>query len=95
VPFELLDIHGLHSRRFTVEDVLIRLSAGGATETGGEGRLNALTYLLALEDAQRFRNSRDVGSYLGAAAGTALVGTGSRIRVDNGNCLSRLRQERG
>ena len=84
------------ARRFTVEDVLIRLSAGGATETGkGEGTLNALTYLLTLEDAQRFRNSRDVGSYLGAAAGTALVGTGSRIRVDNGNCLSRLRQERG
>ena len=31
----------------------------------GVGTLIALTYLLTLEDAHRFRKSRDVGCYLG------------------------------
>jgi transposase len=31
----------------------------------GVGTLIALTFLLALEDAHRFRKSRDVGCYLG------------------------------
>ena len=35
----------------------------------GVGTLIALTYLLTLEDAQRFRKSRDVGSYLGLQPG--------------------------
>jgi transposase len=35
----------------------------------GVGTLIALTYLLTLEDAQRFRKSRDVGCYLGLQPG--------------------------
>jgi transposase len=35
----------------------------------GVGTLIALTYLLTLEDAHRFRKSRDVGSYLGLQPG--------------------------
>src|SRR5215469_15717888 len=35
----------------------------------GVGTLIALTFLLTLEDAQRFRKSRDVGSYLGLQPG--------------------------
>jgi len=33
----------------------------------GVGTLIALTYILTLEDAQRFRKSRDVGSYVGCS----------------------------
>jgi transposase len=35
----------------------------------GVGTLIALTFLLTLEDAHRFRKSRDVGSYLGLQPG--------------------------
>ena len=35
----------------------------------GVGTLIALTFLLTLEDAQRFRKSRDVGCYLGLQPG--------------------------
>jgi transposase len=35
----------------------------------GVGTLIALTYLLTLEDAQRFRKSRDVGCYVGLQPG--------------------------
>jgi hypothetical protein len=38
------------------------------------GTLIALTYMLTLEDAQRFRKSRDVGCYVGLQAGTAELG---------------------
>ena len=40
----------------------------------GVGTLIALTFLLTLEDAHRFRKSRDVGCYLGFAAGTEKLG---------------------
>ncbi len=35
------------------------------TQVYGVGRLIALTYMLTIEDAQRFEHSRDVGPYLG------------------------------
>jgi transposase len=35
------------------------------TQVWGVGRLIALTYMLTIEDAQRFKHSRDVGPYLG------------------------------
>ena len=60
-----------------------RFSAGSAAETGeGCGTLIALTYLLTLEDAQRFRKSRDVGSYLGLQPGPRDSGRSKpRIRI--------------
>jgi transposase len=36
-------------------------------QVSGVGPLTALTYLLTIEDAQRFERSRDVGAYLGLA----------------------------
>jgi len=44
----------------------------------GVGTLIALTYMLTLEDAQRFRKSRDVGCYVGLQPGAETRGRASR-----------------
>src|ERR1700720_4358927 len=44
----------------------------------GVGTLIALTYMLTLEDAQRFRKSRDVGCYVGLQPGRRNSGRASR-----------------
>ncbi|MGO9087373.1 MAG: transposase [Terriglobales bacterium] len=47
-----------------------KLSAGGTVETGeGGGDADRADLLLTLEDAHRFRKSRDVGCYLGLQPG--------------------------
>ena len=43
----------------------------------GVGTLIALTYMLTLEDPNRFRKSRDVGCYLGLQPGQEILGRAS------------------
>jgi transposase len=52
----------------------------------GVGTLITLTFLLTLEDAHRFRKSRDVGCYLGLQPGRRNSTPGS------GDCVNRLAQ---
>jgi transposase len=48
-----------------IERIAQRYAVKLLTQVYGVGTLIALTFLLTLEDAQRFQHSRDVGAYLG------------------------------
>src|SRR5579864_9189647 len=52
----------------------------------GVGTLITLTFLLTLEDAHRFRKSRDVGCYLGLQPGRR------NSTPSSGDCVNRLAQ---
>src|SRR5437773_11325875 len=62
----------------------------------GVGTLIALTYLLTLADAHRFRKRRDVGCYLGLQPGRSSSGRSQpqlHISKPGGPCLRTLRAQ--
>lgn len=55
---------GVYDRK--IEEIAQRYpEVGLLTQVYGVGTLIALTYILTIEDAQRFQHSRDVGAFLG------------------------------
>ena len=60
-----IDISGRHLEKLAQERYP---EAAALRQVKGVGPLVSLTYVLTLEDKQRFRRSRDVGAYLGLTA---------------------------
>ena len=49
------------------------------TQVYGVGTLIALTYILTIEDAERFEHSRDVGPYSGAPPSSGTAGRAAGV----------------